>query len=114
MKFTAEFDSVNSADMAAAAIRKNISSFSDIRVIEGNSRKKLADKVNFMMFGAYNGSQIYPPVYSSRILSDDFTENNETDLRSRVTLEVVCRSEDKKNVSRLIVGYGGRDLNINS
>lgn len=110
MKITAEFDSVNSADMAAAAIRQQISPFSDIKVTEYRSEKTLVPNKNTFVFFSYNSSNspgynAFPVVISNTV--DDF---NETDLRSGAVLEATFIKEDERRVSSIIVNRGGREI----
>lgn len=116
MKFTAEFDSVNSADLAAAAIRQNISSFYDISVTENRSRKSYTANKNLHSFSSYNPSvsqYIFSfPVSTDGIYSNTIEDMNETELRSDATLQVICRGNDRKKISAIIIGYGGREISL--
>lgn len=114
MKITAEFDSVNSADMAAAAIRQQISPFSDIKVTEYRSEKNLTANKGMLAFSSYNPSYS-PGFYSFPVAvngtfsntADDF---NETDLRSGAVLEATFIKDDERRVSNIIVSHGGREI----
>ncbi|MCD7731303.1 MAG: hypothetical protein LUI05_07400 [Oscillospiraceae bacterium] len=112
MKITAEFDSINSADIAAAAIRKQISPFSDISTSEINSHKKQNIDGNILLFGNYNMPCGSYNTYSMPIITGDDNPFNETDLRSAASLEVVCRREDEINVSGIIINHGGYKIKV--
>lgn len=112
MKYTAEFDSINTADIAAAAIKKFISSFSEINVYDKLHQDKGEHHNDFILFSGFNP----PPTYSFyngtafAVGVDDVHDTTEVNKRICPTLEVTCRTEDAKNVSRIIVGYGGRNI----
>lgn len=112
MKFTAEFDSVNSADIAASAIRRCISDFSDICVSDEHAKQKI--RSDLFLFPAYNPSYSDPMYTAPIFVSDRFEPNsrNEVSLRHHPTLEVICRNESSKSVSSLIIGYGGRNITV--
>lgn len=109
MKITAEFDSVNSADIAAANIHKTISPFSDIRVLQKRNSTSMHFSGLTAAFGNGNPA-IGPNMYTFPIPS---TENNLdiSDRQEKVTLEVVCTKEDRKKVSGIIINSGGYGLN---
>ena len=111
MKITAEFDSVNSADMAAAAIRQQICPFSDIKVTEYRSKKNFTSNKGMLVFSSNNpsynpGYNTFPVVFSNNT-ADDF---NETDLRSGAVLEATFIKEDERRISNIIVNHGGREI----
>ena len=112
MKYTAEFDSLNTADIAAAAIKKYISTFSEVSVYDKLHQDTGHDRGGFILFSGFNP----PPTYSFyngtafAVGVDDPENTTEVNKRTCPTLEVTCRSEDAKNVSRIIVGYGGRNI----
>ncbi|MGN0608479.1 MAG: hypothetical protein ACI4J6_04695 [Oscillospiraceae bacterium] len=110
MKITAEFDSVNSADMAAAAIRQQVSPFSDIKVTEYRSQKNFTSNKGMLVFSSNNpsynpGYNSFPVVFSNT--ADDF---NETDLRSGAVLEATFIKEEERRISNIIVNHGGREI----
>lgn len=114
MKFSAEFDSVNSADIAAAAIKKQISSFSDMKVSEKLMHKPRASHSGMIIFNSFNPvtpAQAYtPPVSIDGLFYNMYEYDRETDLRSHPTLEITCREDDAAAVSRMLIGYGGRNI----
>ena len=114
MKYSAEFDSVNTAEIAAAAIKKQISPFSDIN-IKPNKEIGNNDNNSLIIFGNYNPSSATPPyaaVNTVYAINDASEQENNDD--SGAVLEIQCRSEDAKSVSRLLIGYGGRNISNKS
>lgn len=114
MRLTAVFDSVNSADLAAAAIRKNISSFHDISINEARNNKTYTVNKEMYAFSSYNPSinqyTFSLPVSTRGIYSNTFEDMNETDMRTDTTMEVICHKDDRKKISGIIVGMGGREI----
>ncbi|MGN0554064.1 MAG: hypothetical protein ACI4I1_11810 [Oscillospiraceae bacterium] len=111
MKITAEFDSVNSADLAAANIRRTVSPFSDIKVLQKHNQTSMSFGGLTAAFGNGNPS-IGPNMYTYPI---PYTANNQNDisesyLQNKVTLEVICRKEDRKKVSGIIINSGGFEI----
>ena len=115
MKLTAEFDSVNSADHAASAIRKNISVFSDIS-INPKYNKSFVTYKRTGIFSSFNPSvnqHIYSfPVSTNGVYSDSLERVNETDLRTDAILEVTCCTTDQKAISGIITNCGGREISF--
>lgn len=113
MKFKAEFDSPDTADICAAALRNRISSISSIQVKDTSPEQT---KRGIRILPAFDASTTTTPMFSLPIFNAAFVNSNisstvEADYtRKHPTLEVVCRKEDEKTVSNIIVGYGG--LNI--
>lgn len=110
MKIIAHFDSADSADFAAGALKNALSPLTSIETKEyfppTNTR-------NLNTYAAFNTNSNFP-TYS---VPFSFTKNavdydsRETDYISpRHMLEVVCRSEDAAKASRIIIGHGGRDI----
>lgn len=116
MKLTAEFDSVNSADHAASAIRKNISVFSDISINPKYNDKSFITYKKTGIFSSFNPSvnqHIYSfPVTTNGVYSVSADFINETDLRTDTTLEVICGSNDRKAISGIITNCGGREISF--
>ena len=114
MRLTAEFDSVNSADLAAAAIRKSISPFSDISVRENRTQKEYTSDKSMRVFNSFNPSvnqYIYSmPVSTGGIYSNTINSLTESDNRSGAVLSVTCRTEDEKKASSVIINHGGHDI----
>ena len=112
MKYTAEFDSINTAEIAAAALKKYISSFSEINVYDKLHQHTGDDHSGFVLFSGFNPT-VTSPLYNGTVSAVEIPDDDptpEVSMRTCPTLEVVCRSEDAKNVSRIIIGYGGRNI----
>lgn len=116
MKLTAVFDSVNSADLAAADIRKNVSLFSDICITEKRPYKSFTSDRSLRTFCSYNPSlnqHIYSlPVSTSGIYSNTINDMNETDLRTEATLDVIFKENDRKKISGIVICHGGREISL--
>lgn len=108
MKITAEFDSVCSADTAAANIRRSVSPFSDIRVLQKHNSTAMHFNGLTAAFGNGNpaiGPNMYTYPISSTANSLDINDRHE-----KATLEVVCIEDDRKKVTKIIVNSGGYGL----
>lgn len=112
MKYTAEFDSLNTADIAAAAIKKYISDFSEVNVYDKLHQNPGNNDNGFILFSGFNPTASYSFNQGTAFAVEVNNGHNasEIDMRTCPTIEVTCRTEDAKNVSRLIVGYGGRNI----
>lgn len=110
MKFTAEFDSVNSADIAASAIRSKISDFSSVTVHGRDTDAYRESKM--MLFPSFNPSNSDPMYAMPVTMNGEYRNENEVSQRSHTTLEVICRNNDSKAVSAMIIGYGGRNITV--
>lgn len=111
MKITAEFNSINSADLAAAGIRKCISPFSDIKVTNHNFFSEISFNRLTAAFGNGNPAigpnmYTYPLPYTSLNSQNIDTEQK----HNKVILEVICTAEDRKKVSSIIINGGGYDI----
>lgn len=109
MKFKAEFDSVNSADLAAAKIRRTISPFSDVKVIQSHLKTDSHFGGLTAAFGNCSPTigpnmYVFPIPYTSDPAADTSSPSG------KVTLEVTCRSQDRNEVSSIIIGSGGYDI----
>lgn len=117
MKYTAEFDSINSADICAAALKKYISSFSDISVYDelkaNRNDNSESDLIGYTVINGLNYGINTPQLSGSAIITGNDNRNlHESDFRSHPVLEVTCRKEDAKTVSRIIIGHGGRNIHV--
>lgn len=109
MKIIAEFDSINSADLAAASIRKSISPFSDIKTSNMNHHSEISFNRLTATFGNGNPAigpnmYTYPLPYTSLNTQGIDTDHN------RVILEVICTADDRKKVSSIIINGGGCEI----
>lgn len=109
MKIIAHFDSPDSADHAAGALKNALSPLSSIETKE-YSEKRQTNKMNTIV--AFN-TVTNNPTYSAPLTytQDGVGEVYENDyISAKHVLEVVCRSEDAAKASRIIIGHGGRDI----
>ncbi|MDE5859819.1 MAG: hypothetical protein K2H23_05475, partial [Oscillospiraceae bacterium] len=110
MKIIAHFDSPDSADFAAGAVKNAISPLSSIETKDHSARKN-KDIMN--LFTAYNTASTSPtysmPMLSPAAFSASRGYNTDSSGDDHV-LEVVCRREDAAKASRIIIGYGGRNI----
>lgn len=110
MKIIAHFDSADSADFAAGALKNALSPLSTIETKEYFPPHNSVGMNGFAAFNTNTNTPTYsaPFVYSRNAVDYD---SRETDyVASKHVLEVVCRSEDAAKASRIIIGHGGRDI----
>jgi hypothetical protein len=111
MKITAEFDSVDTADIVAASLRHQIAGMADIKVLT----PEIADRGTEVMF------QGFAPAYSNTVGGASFgmsvgnTAGRHFDSPSdsyskAVKVQLICRKDDAALAKRIMIGYGGRDL----
>lgn len=110
MKIIAHFDSPDSADFAAGAVKNAISPLSSIETKEYSAQKG-KDIMNF--FAAYNTTSASPtysmPIFNPAAYADTDVNGQDSSGGGHI-LEVVCRREDAAKASRIIIGYGGRNI----
>lgn len=112
MKIIASFDSPDSADFAAGAVKRAISPLSTISTKE---RYPSYGNMGLNVFSAYNVVSTTPtysmPIYtpSEFSLSQDLSRQADY-LHNDHILEVVCRKEDYPIVSKIIIAHGGRNI----
>lgn len=110
MKIIAHFDSPDSADFAAGALRNALSPLASIETKEYSAQNS-TNKTNMAVaFNTTTSNPTYsvPFSYSLRNSEGGAFENDY--ISSKHVLEVVCRSEDAAKASRIIIGHGGRDI----
>lgn len=114
MKISAEFDTVDSADIAAASLRGYISELYDIRVKNDPYENHTGPYAS--IFPAYNivspsdnPGFSFPFFNTLLYLDSGLTINRDYDVKSP-KLEIICRKEDEKAVSRVVIGHGGRNV----
>lgn len=107
MKITAKFYSVDDAEFAAAAIRRNSDGIFDITVNERptNARRdrEFAPMGFFSSLGT--GSQSAVPVPAAELTAD----SNLHEAKD-ATIEIICRSSEAKRVGGAIISHGGHEL----
>ncbi|MCM1330644.1 MAG: hypothetical protein NC253_14560 [Ruminococcus sp.] len=110
MKITAHFDSADSADFAAGALKNALSPLASVDAREEYPNPRRGNTVN--AFAAFN-TATYNPAYAMPMINANdadpaLYENDYTSAKH--VLEVVCRSEEAAAASRIIIGHGGRDI----
>ncbi len=111
MKITAYFDSPDSADHAAGALKRALSPLAEIGT-RNAKHKSASNGVNsFAVFNTLTGtSPTYSmPIYNAAYLRD--ADNGGSDyIGTDCIVEVTCRKEEEAKASRIIIGYGGRNI----
>ncbi len=103
MKITAHFNSPDSADFAAGALKRALS---PLTKIETDNHWKVNDNTSINIFPVFNLSSI-TPTYSVPVQTDNYTDTNSSD---DCVLRVVCRKEEIAEAMRIIIGFGGRNI----
>ena len=111
MKITASFNSPDSADHAAGALKRALSPLASIETKNLN-KKGHSDDVSGI-YAAFNTVSTTPtysmPVYSSAFYENVISREQEQPVTGCI-LEVVCRKDEESAASRIIIGYGGRNI----
>ena len=110
MKIIAHFDSPDSADFAAGALRNALSPLASVETKEYSAQNYTNRSNMAVAFNTTTSNPTYsvPFSYSLRNSEGGAFENDY--ISSKHVLEVVCRSEDAAKASRIIIGHGGRDI----
>ncbi len=111
MKIIASFDSADTADFAAGAIKRAISPLSsasakEIPPLNGNIVPNIFGAVNLISTTPTYSMPIYNPA-AFNIVED---ERSSDYTHSDHIIEVVCRKEEYPAVSKIIVAHGGRNI----
>lgn len=111
MKIIAHFDSADSADFAAGALKNALSSLSSVEAKEYPAKN--AD-IGMNIFTAFNTAATSPtysmPMYNpAAYVSSDDDRSLDYSADDHV-VEVICRREDAATASRIIIGHGGRNI----
>lgn len=103
MKITAYFNSPDSADFAMGALKRSLSPLSKI---ETHNRSIVNSNTDTIIFPVFNLSSVTPS-YSVAVQKNSSDSVNQND---ECILEVVCRNEEAEKASRIIIGFGGRNI----
>lgn len=103
MKITAHFNSPDSADFAAGALKRALS---PLTKIETENHLSANDNISINIFPVFNLSSITPS-YSVPVQTDNFTDTNSSD---DCVLSIVCKKEEVSEAMRIIIGFGGRNI----
>ena len=101
MKITAHFNSPDRADFAAGALKKTLSPLTKIEM-----DYNLPDDISLNIFPVFNFSSI-TPTYSIPVQINNFSNTCSND---DCILKVICRNDEAAEASRIIIGFGGRNI----
>ena len=122
---TAEFQSIDEAELAARRIKDKVEGISRITI---NSKNKKANNTNSIGnigfsnmnvaggFSTYNAvsSSVYTPLIFNNV-GEHTGENhfNELSISKSVTIEIHCKNDDVKIVSSILTALGGLNIKNN-
>jgi hypothetical protein len=113
MKITAEFDSIDTADIVAASLRHQIAGMADITVLNPELRSH-GPETSFQAFASPYGNSTGGAPFGmtmSNVVSNNAESSSPPDSYSKaVRLQLICRKDDAGLAKRIMIGYGGRDL----
>ncbi len=111
MKIRASFDSPDSADHAAGALKRALSPLASVGTRDISAKQPTNSINNFAAFNTLSGTS---PTYSMPIYNAAYIRNAEGSEQDYAAsdhiLEVVCRREEESLATRIIIGYGGRNI----
>ncbi len=112
MKIISSFDSPDSADFAAGAIKRAVSPLSSVETKELYPNSGDIGLNVFSSFNVISSTPTYSmPVYTPIAFSPSEDDGHQTDyLHNDHIIEVVCRKEEYPVVSKLIIAHGGRNI----
>ncbi|MDE5742387.1 MAG: hypothetical protein K2H90_08065 [Oscillospiraceae bacterium] len=110
MKIIAHFDSPDSADFAAGALKNALSPLASVETKERSAHKQTNKMNTVVAFNTTTNNPTYsmPLSFPSHDNESEVFENDY--ISAKHIVEVVCRSEDAAKASRIIIGHGGRDI----
>ncbi len=106
MKITAKFDSVDSAEFAAMAVRRLGEGVFDVSLSE--NRRKVHRDGDFAPMGLFtnlNTGTLQPLGVVGNI-----SENSNTGVSASATVDIICRPSEAKKVVSLLMNGGGHDI----
>lgn len=111
MKIIAHFDSPDSADFAAGALKNALSPLASIETKDYSAQKQTNKMNTVVAFNTTTSNPTYSMPLSYPERDGGGGEGFENDyVSAKHVVEVVCRSEDAAKASRIIIGHGGRDI----
>lgn len=111
MKIIAHFDSADSADFAAGALKNALSPLASIETKDYSDKNNTDNTHIIAAFNTATSTPNYSTAAISYSSSNDRRKNYENDyISAKHVLEVVCQSEDAAKASRIIIGHGGRNI----
>ncbi len=103
MKITAHFNSPDSADFAAGALKRALSPLTKIETENFSSLNGSSDMGVFPVFNLTSITPTYSvPVNTRKSQADKAADD--------CVLKIVCRNEEAAEASRIIIGFGGRNI----
>lgn len=110
MKIIAHFDSADSADFAAGALKNALSPLASVETKDYSAQNRTSGMNTAIAFNSTASTPAYsvPISYSAQSGAGEVFENDY--ISAKHVVEVVCRSEDAAKASRIIIGHGGRDI----
>ncbi len=103
MKITAHFNSPDSADFAAGALKRALS---PLTKIETECNLLVDNDISINIFPVFNLASI-TPTYSTPVQTNKTQTTNSSD---DCILRVICGNEEASEASRIIIGFGGRNI----
>lgn len=110
MKIIAHFDSADSADFAAGALKNALSPLTSIETKDYYPSEGTRYLNTYAVFNTNSNFPTYSVPFSFTKNSVDYDSRGIDYAAPRHILEVVCRSEDAAKASRIIIGHGGRNI----
>ena len=111
MKIIAHFDSPDSADFAAGALRNALSPLTAIET-KNLPYKRSNDSMN--VFAAYNTVSTTPtysmPIYNPTAKNRFISSREQDMIGSDHILQIICRNEEAHIASQIIINHGGRNI----
>lgn len=111
MKIRASFDSPDSADHAAGALKRALSPLASIETRDIRPKQTVNGMNVFASFNTLSGTT---PTYSMPIYNAAYINTANGSERDNIgsdhILEVVCRHDEESQATRIIIGYGGRNI----
>lgn len=111
-KISSEFDCIDSAERAVAAIRNSINDVSNISITpRHNNIESNMEKNNSGILGYSNAGQFFPfstNLYESHPFTNTSSQNN--NQPQEVILQISCTNDNFKNISSMLTSYGGLQI----
>lgn len=113
MRITAQFYSVDDAEFAAAALRRNTDGVFDVAIREKPTGARrdgdFAPMGFFTNISTGNASGVPVPVFGDLSAG----RGDDTDVPKSAVVDVICRPSSAKLVSGILLNKGGHDLKAN-
>lgn len=116
MKITAQYDSIDMAELSASAIRKNIGDSACLKISSSlNNNNTSRTAFVYSNFNTINTTPTFTiPVYGfSSANTIGITSDYSNDISGKhdgATIEVICKKDDSKLVNQYIMSYGGTNI----